>query len=257
MLKKGLPIIPEVLKWARESAGYHAVEELNRSFPKLSEWEQGISQPSYLQLEQLAKKYKRPTAVFFFPLPPKELPIEKSLRSSEVNLYNLSPTIRFLYRKAKVYQIYLQELFSEEYKEQLQKISWLKFETNTSIEDAAKNIRKKLHISLYDQRNWKNTEQALERWRELLAENGVYVFKDAFYNKKVSGFCIYDEIFPIIFINNSHSESRQIFTIFHELGHLIFKQNYLDSYENFWKLKQRENFNIEAKCNMFASNFLI
>src|SRR3546814_17029352 len=44
----------------------------------------------------------------------------------------------------------------------------------------------------------------------------------AFRTDDFSGFCLYDEEFPIIYVNNSSAKTRQIFTYFHELAHLVF-----------------------------------
>lgn len=257
-MSKGILINSKVLVWARETAGYH-LEDLSRTFPKLSNWEKGVSYPTYLQLKALANKYKRPCAVFFFPEPPDEETIEKSLRAlSEEDVRNLNPQVRFLFRKAKTFQIYLEELFSDRYEEQINKISWLKMDIQNSPIILARKVREIFSITLENQSLWKTFEQALEEWRAVLANHGIYIFKDAFKNNKISGFCIYDNVFPIIYINNSHSKSRQIFTLFHELAHLIFKQNYLDFLdENTLYLKNQDPSNIEVKCNVFAGNFLI
>lgn len=253
-MRKGIPITPSVLKWARQSAGYHTTEELTRIFPKLIEWENGESFPTYSQIKELAKKYKRPIAVFFFPEPPQEKTIEKSLRAiSENEIYNLTPQIRFLFRKAKIFQINLSELLIDEYLNHLTKIKWLN--QDYTLPDMAKRIRNILKVSVEQQSQWKSTGEALEAWRNILADNGIFVFKDAFKNERISGFCIYDDLFPIIYLNNSQSETRQIFTIFHELAHLIFKQNYLDLSEDLRSYNKRSN--IESACNAFAGAFLV
>jgi Zn-dependent peptidase ImmA (M78 family) len=257
-MPKGIPINPEVLVWAREIAGYQ-LEDLSRTFPKLRDWEKGAAYPTYLQLQTLANKYKRPSAVFFFPEPPDEETIEKSLRAlSEEDVRNLNPQVRFLFRKAKTFQIYLKELFSDRHEEQTNKINWLKMDTQNSPIMLARQVRDIFSITPETQSLWKTFEQALEEWRAILAKHGIYIFKDAFKNNKISGFCIYDGMFPIIYINNSHSKSRQIFTLFHELAHLIFKQNYLDVLdENNLYLNSQDPSNIEVKCNAFAGSFLI
>lgn len=68
-MKQGIPINPAMLKWARESAGYTLIEELHRN-KKHEEWENGVRYPTYCQLKNLSKRYKRPIAMFFFPKPP-------------------------------------------------------------------------------------------------------------------------------------------------------------------------------------------
>lgn len=259
MTKGGeIPINPEVLKWARETAGY-SLDQLIKSFRKLDVWENGESYPTYGQLEALASKYKRPVVIFFFPFPPDEITVERSLRAvSEEDVHNLSPQVRFLFRKSKMFQLYLKELFSDKRKEQVDKLNWLKGNAQQSPSKLAHDVRTVFKITIEDQSLWESEDQALEGWRTILAQHGIFVFKDAFKDNRVSGFCIYDDLFPIIYINNSHSKSRQIFTMFHELGHLLLKENYLDILEkDYLKLEDDNSSNVEIMCNTFAGNFLV
>lgn len=253
-----IPINPTILKWARERAGYTIEQLSNKSgFTKFSDWETGASNPTYSQLELIADTLHRPIALFFFPAPPSEEPIEKSLRAmSEEDVENLSPGIRHLFRKAKAFQISLRELWSGETTIQEKRISWLEILRNSK--SPAAQAREFLKIPLVEQRSWQDSEEALKKWRNVLADNGLYIFKDAFRNERIAGFCIYDDVFPIIYINNSLAKNRQIFTIFHELGHLIYKQTYLDVFDqNFWRLETQDPSHIEVKCNAFAAEFLV
>lgn len=67
---------PAIIKWARERSGYSleaAAAIVKKDVATLSDWESGGSAPTYVQLEKLADKYKRPVAIFFFPEPPEEI----------------------------------------------------------------------------------------------------------------------------------------------------------------------------------------
>lgn len=257
-VKETLPINPEVLKWARETAGYVLADEC-KQYPKFLEWESGKTYPSYSQLKKLATRYKRPLAVFFFPEPPEEEKIEKSLRAlyrDDVNL--LTPTVRYLFRKATAFKIYLKEIFSEDLHVQLEKVKWLNKKVDKNIHILAYDVRKHFNISLETQIKWKDSGEALEKWRDILADNGVYVFKDAFKDENISGFCIYDDHFPIIYLNNSTTKNRQIFTLFHELAHLILHQSQLDTFDdNMKNVRKDDAWYVEHQCNLFSSNFLV
>lgn len=59
-------ITPKVLQWARESSRMSlqtAASKVSVSPEKLTEWEDGISQPTIKQAETLAKAYRRPIAL--------------------------------------------------------------------------------------------------------------------------------------------------------------------------------------------------
>jgi Zn-dependent peptidase ImmA (M78 family) len=54
------------------------------------------------------------------------------------------------------------------------------------------------------------------------------------------------------------SKARQIFTIFHELGHLLFKAGGVDHLqESYYSRLQSDYYAIEQKCNEFAGEFLL
>ena len=257
-----IPVNKEILRWARETHGF-SIEDLEKPFPKLALWESKNHKdcPTYSQLEQLALRYKRPLAIFFFPDPPAEESIKKSLRSvSERDFESLSPTMHHIFRKAKAFQISLRELYQSDESEQKKRISWLpELDTSTAIVNLAGKVRDIFGVTSEEQESWKHSEKAFKKWRSVLSDNGLYVFKEAFKTDKIAGFCMYDQLFPIIFINNTNqSVNRQIFTLFHELGHLVYKNSYLDVIENrTWEHESPDTQNIEVKCNKFANYVLI
>jgi Zn-dependent peptidase ImmA (M78 family) len=83
-------------------------------------------------------------------------------------------------------------------------------------------------VSLGEQLGWNSTDIALEHWRNAFIQAGVYTFKDAFHVDNYFGFCLYDDTYPVIYVNNSSAKSRQIFTLFHELAHLLFHTSGID-----------------------------
>jgi len=61
-------INPDILKWARERSGYTVkaiAAFLKKDASIVNDWEAGESAPTYIQLEKLADKYKRPIAFSF------------------------------------------------------------------------------------------------------------------------------------------------------------------------------------------------
>ena len=94
---------------------------------------------------------------------------------------------------------------------------------NDSVTELAQQTRSYLWcISVETQAR---LEQCHERSTRKLArasieDKGIFVFKDAFRDDSVDGFCLVHEQFPVIYLNNSRSAVRQIFSLFHELAHL-------------------------------------
>lgn len=258
-VKEGLPITPAIVQWARERAGY-SMEDASRVFKKIAAWEAGEALPTYAQVEQMGEKFKTPVAVFFFPKPPAVPPIEQSFRTLTTEDFAAIPrTVRLFLRRGQAMQINLAEL--NDGKNQAPRLITreLKFTPNTSIEKIATEVRAYLGVSIEEQASWKSVDDALEAWREVFATRaGVYVFKDAFHAPNYFGFCLYDDEFPIIYINNSSAKSRQIFTLFHELGHLLFHTSGIDILDDPFvdHLGSAEQ-KIEIICNGLAARALV
>jgi Zn-dependent peptidase ImmA (M78 family) len=101
-------------------------------------------------------------------------------------------------------------------------------------------------------------DEAFKNWRKILEEHGVFVFKEAFKSDTFSGFCLYDKQFPVIYVNNSKSSSRQIFTLFHELAHLLFGTGGVDTQlEDYIYYLKGDDKAIEVLCNRFGGEFLV
>ena len=265
-MSERIPVNPAVLRWARETAGYSiedVVDKIKRkhvTVEVVQDWEAGNASPSYPQLEKLAYEiFKRPLALFFFPEPPEEETPGQSFRTlpqEEINL--LKPKLLYLIRKAMVFQENLRELY--DYVNPARKKIYIDFEikSSDSVSDVTKKVRKYLDVSIDEQYALESYEAALKYWRNLLEEHGIFIFKDAFEDDEFSGFCLYDDEFPIIYINNSQAKSRQIFTLFHELAHLLFRTGGVDlRHDDFVQRMRGVNKRIEVFCNEFAGEFLV
>jgi Zn-dependent peptidase ImmA (M78 family) len=134
----------------------------------------------------------------------------------------------------------------------------VEFESTSNIDTMADTVRQYLNISIETQMSWPTAEYAQKAWRDALANVGIFVFKDAFRSEEFSGFCLYDPEFPIIYVNNSCAKTRQIFTYFHELAHLIFRTSGIDKRDDsFIAHLSLESQKIEKLCNAFAAAFLV
>ena len=256
-----IPVNNNILKWARETSGLSIAEvarKRKKNTNEIENWERGISSPTYPQLEKLAYDvYRRPAAVFFFPAIPQESSPRAEFRTlPEEEVDAMPPEIIKLYKRAKVYQLNLQEL-GQSNANVPRLVDNFNLTKTASIIELAKAVRSFLKIDLQTQAGWKNTDVAIEAWRNALIACGIYIFKDAFKNNNYSGLSLYDENYPVILINNSMSKTRQIFTIFHEVGHLLFKSGGIDILEeSFIDRLQSDYYAIEQKCNEFAGEFL-
>lgn len=253
-----IPITPSVLVWARERAGL-SLEDAAERFKRLSDWESGEASPTYPQLEQLSDAFKVPIAVFFFPEPPDVPSVNETFRTlPDAELARLPSRMRLLMRKAKAMQLDLAELTQNRNPADRLITRELEFNANVDIAEMATTVRDYMGVSIDQQMDWKDTETALKEWRSALLKVGVFVFKDAFRQDSFSGFCLFDDEFPIIYVNNSSTKTRQIFTYFHELAHLIFHTSGIDKVrDTYIDRLTGDSKQVEILCNSFASRFLM
>jgi len=258
-----IPVNNQILKWARETSGY-SIEDVSRRMKKpldtIRSWEAGESAPSYPQLEKLAYEvYKRPAAVFFFPSVPKENTPKAEFRTLPAEVVDdMPPEVVKIYKKAKIYQLNLKELYDDKPPAGTPLLSLFTLDTSSSVAKIAAQVRMFLGVNLETQVSWKNLDTAIDAWRDALTAVGIFVFKDAFHNDQFSGMSLYEDRYPVIVINNSMSKARQVFTIFHELGHLLFKAGGVDVLqESFFDRFKPDYYAIEQKCNEFAGEFLL
>ena len=264
MAGEQIQVTPAVLRWARKRAGF-SVDDLLPNFKKLDQWEADDPEsfPTYPQLEQLADKFKVPVAVFFFPEPPDLPPIGNSFRTlPEAMFERLPPRIIYMLRKAKAMQLNLAELNDGVNPANRLVTRDLTFRPNVPVAAMARRVREYLGVSIAQQSSWASDEIALKNWRQVLLGVGLFVFKDAFRFKGYSGFCLYVDVFPFIYLNNSTTKTRQIFTLFHELAHLVFRTSGIDALDQRYRLEDFESLpaparRIERICNQFAVQFLV
>jgi Zn-dependent peptidase ImmA (M78 family)/DNA-binding XRE family transcriptional regulator len=254
----------QMLVWARERAGYSArevAETLGKSIETIEAWETGTGAPTYPQLEALAYRlYKRPLALFFFPEPPDEPDPEHAFRTlPDFEIEELNSDTRYKVRQALALQESLRELNAGVNPAERKIFRDLKPGPSLSASSMAKRVREYLGVDAHTQTHeWTGSDQALKSWRAAVEESGVFIFKNAFKQKDVSGFCLYDDEFPLIYLNNGTSKTRQIFTIFHELGHILTRTSGVtkrnDSYISQLTGHPKR---IEVFCNEFAAEVLV
>lgn len=263
MAGEQMPVTPAIITWARERTGL-SLEGAAEKFKKIAAWEAGEAAPTYTQLEALADAFKVPVAVFFFPAPPNVPSITESFRTiPTARLDELAPRIRLLLRKAKAFQISLAELNSGRNPAERLITRDLRVSINTPAEQLARRVSEYFgavveKASGRPSNSAPSAAVALERWRAAFASVGVFVFKDAFKAPNYAGFCLYDDEFPVIYVNNSAAKERQIFTLFHELAHLLFHTSGIDfRADDVLPLLTNDARRIEVLCNRFAGVFLV
>lgn len=249
----------DIIRWARERYNMSQEEaacHIGVDFDKYICWEEGKSYPTYAKLKKLGEVFKKPTAIFFFPCPPKLPNITGDLRTlpNEVT-QGFSKNIIVQFEKAKAYQLNLEELYSSNPRACILNE---RDQFPTELSELCDYFRLRLGFPISAQKARKNDKIVFEIYRERFYELGIYVFKDSFKDNSASGLCIYDEQYPVIVINNSMSFARQNFTLFHELYHLISQTNGVEIIrDDFFSHLSSDQERIEKYCDIFANEFLV
>jgi Zn-dependent peptidase ImmA (M78 family) len=238
---------PYILKWARFEAGYnidYVVHKLKIDVDEFNNLEKTGKNIRYSDLEKMSKIYKRQPLIFFlksenFDGEKTTLPTE--YRNLDVNQNNFSPNLRLIIRRTKRCLKFYKEntppdIINSEY-------SWLK---NSQISPTS--IREKLDLTVDKQRKNKR----FSFYRELVEENlNIFVFQFPIKHKECDGFSYTKIGMPYaIVVNSRNSDTRKIFTLFHELAHII------DGSDSICIINSDAK-SVEAKVNSFASDVLL
>lgn len=255
---------PAVLRWARESMGMSVEDvalKLKRPPEDIRAWESAdAAAPTYAQLETLAYKVlKRPLAVFFLPEPPQEVSPKREFRTlPDAELQALHADTHMQVRRAHAFQLTLREIFDGGAPAERQRLLEARLNVQGSVVRQASVVREVLGVSLIDQVAWRSDEVALKRWRESVEGLGIFVFKAPFKQKDISGFCLPAEDFPLIYLNNSTTKTRQTFSLLHELAHLLLNVAGISKFDTEYvrRLPATEQ-RIEVFCNQMAAEMLM
>ena len=240
-----------ILRQCREQIGY-SIEEARKKFRRIDKFESGEAKPTYKQLAKMAELYVVPQWVFLKSELPEEYKFDtNSAYRTLVGSSRFEPyEIRRLLTKVECFRELIINL-SKDINEPVTKFSPPLIENFENTIEVAKIVREWLGCSDSD-------KHSFEQWRSIIESKGIFVFLTSKFSawSKVDvslfrGMAIYKEILPIIIINDSDTYKAQIFTLFHEMGHLIKKQIVLDNTDF------DDDSEEEVWCNDFAGNFLM
>jgi len=241
-----------VLAWARESLALtrnQACDRTGLTAKRLVQLESSEKTPTIDELKALSKAYKRTIATLLLKNPPKEKPLpsdKRTVDSSEMGHFH-EKTILAVRKARAMMQSYL-ELRNE--------MGWTtpKFSLRATLSDRPDQAAKDMRVVLKLDEIWQITDVnfALEAYIEQVESLGIAVFQLSLTQDRLRGLSIVDEIVPIIGIKRgSEPAHSKIFTLFHELGHILLQEGGLCD------LSDNPSFQIEKWCNAFAAEILM
>ena len=244
---------PEILIWARESAGYTLDEVAAGSgLAKAPQWESGELKPTINQLRILARKYKRPLAVFYLQEVPTDFQAIKDFRGlHSEGLRRMSPQLHLQVRAAQERREIALDLL-EEIGEEVSELS-ISANLDEDPEVVGTNVRRHLRITDAKQRAWRDKREAFNGWRSLIEESGVLVFQmDKVDTNEASGFALSETKLPAIAVNRADTLSRRTFSLLHEFAHLLLAKSGVSEF-HIDVTRPPETEQVEIWCNAVAA----
>ncbi len=265
------PVIPTALIQIREMAGYDSPEKIHpgreKETEKLRAWEAGKTKPTLNQAKQLAKKYRISHLLFYS----KDLPDTFQTKlPPDFRRYKrrqpYSPNLRFAVREVFYRQEWLKDYLRDTEQQNFSPPQSVQISDNPRT--LATKIRKWLGITMNTQQRCRKTEDAFDLWRSAIEKQGVTVFTNNTHRYykinpgEYDGLAISDNLAPLILLNPGPNlkNSRSIFTLIHELAHLLLGEGALSlinfrSQNNINNTDARE-LQIESWCNKVAGEVL-
>jgi Zn-dependent peptidase ImmA (M78 family) len=250
-----VPITPSVLQWAIDESG-HSTDALAKRVDvkeaELEAWLRGESQPSLTAFKKLALALRRPTATFLLPKPPQTNAVAIEFRHAPgVASRGLLPEERLRIREVSRLQEAVAWLLDEmgDTAPELPKLS-----SSMSAEVAGKRLRDILSVDITIQTAWHDERVALKEWRRTLEDIGVLVFLLPMGADAARGFSIWNARAPAIVANTHWNTAARIYTLFHELAHVLTRTNSVCADDG---RAQRNSTDLERWCEQAAAAALL
>lgn len=253
-----VPVTGSVLKWAVENSGL-SVEELCTRLKiepeTLQAWISEKERPLLSKFHDLAAKLHRPPAMLLLP----EAPTSES-RKLEFR-HPISKT-RGPLQEAELVRIREVERIQET-------ISWTRRElkgqkpelpaltSKSDPESAAETMRQRLGISAATQINFDSDGKALKGWRRAFEDLGLLVFQFPLGERGIRGFSLWDEFAPAVVFSSAWPENVRLFSMMHELGHLLTRTDSACQDIGRAEIKTRAEDDHERWCDRFAAAVLL
>lgn len=241
-----------VLVWARKSLAItrnQASEKTKIAAKRLAQLEKGERQPTLEELKEFSKAYKRTIATLLLSEPPKENPLPADRRTvNSKDLGNFHEKTIMAVRKARA----LAQSYVELRQEMDVEIPKLNFVASINEQPQSVAVKIRQLLNLDEIREIQNINDALEAYIQKVESLGIAVFQLSLTQDKLRGFSITDDVIPIIGIKRGGEAAHsKIFTLFHELGHILLNEGALCD------LSEKTNIEIEKWCNAFSAEVLI
>lgn len=253
-------VTPEVLTWARNLDSItlgEASKRLNVKEDKIDEWENGLSLPTLRQAKTLARLYRVPFVYFYLPdVPQKTKRIDKIDYRTFGNIgerFEMSRELRWTLRDIEERRDTMLSLY-EANGQEIQQFT-LKMDFKTTHQDIADAVRDLLNITYEKQVRFRKPEKFLSYCISKLEQMDFLIFQASKIDpKEMRGLSLAYDVFPIITLNRKDEPSARLFTLIHELIHIITNTSGICNAISEDPISDND---IELMCNDIAGKVLV
>jgi len=253
-------VSPEVLRWARTRSGIDDETWASR-FKDYDAWLSGDKTPTVKQLQTFASKAHAPFGQLLLDEPPQEEVPIPDFRTVE-NQPVVQPSADLL---EVIYQCQRRQDWYRNNQLILGEDS-LRFvgsaTTRTPIEAAAAGLRQLVDWTSANRSELRSWDDAVTRLRENAETAGVLVMISGIVGSNTHrkldpasfrGFALVDPYASIVFVNGADSKSAQVFTLAHELAHVLLGSTALSDLTG----ESIRTNDTERWCNRVAAELLV
>jgi Zn-dependent peptidase ImmA (M78 family)/transcriptional regulator with XRE-family HTH domain len=254
---------PELLRWARERAGFTVGEMAHRlgfkSEERVLEWEQtGVL--AYTHLQRLSQKAHVPLGYLFLPAPPEEPVPIKDFRKLQGAGTHASPDLLDTIYACQQRQSWMRDYLISIGEEPLPFVGRATIDDNP--DEVAADIRATLGFSTNSRAQLPNSDLALSHMMKQAEDAGILVERNGVVGnnthrpldrEEFRGFALADPYAPLIFINGKDYVASQMFTLVHEAVHVWLNQSGIPDVN----ILREPDTATERFCNAVAAEMLV
>ena len=258
MAVERLNIQPNLLRWVIQRAGI-SEEKAIETFPLLNGWLSQEKQPTLNQLKNFAAKFYVPFGYLFM----SNLPIENipfpMFRGEAGQQYHFNLNVYDTVMNVQARQEWLEEYLEEN---DIKTCNFIgSITTKTSISETVRRLRTILDLDDRWAFSLASPDAAVSLLGQKIEDTGVFLAYNGVVGNnthrplKVSecrGFALVNEKAPYIFVNSADSKSAQLFTLIHEVAHLMLGVSAGHAGSEVLNHEATENY-----CDMVAAEFLV
>ncbi len=227
-----VPVKKEICRWALEEAQKDETVFLAR-FEQAEKWLKEDLNPTFKQLEDAATFLQIPFGYMFLDTPPRRDSMQVEFRSISNKISNISKNLQ-----DTILAMDSRRGWMSDYRKEL---GWTKLAVIKQFHEKksgrtstdAKLAKTLLNLSPDWHTLPKDLDEAFRFLKEKLEDIGILVMRSGIVGNNTKrpldvnefrAFLLYDDVAPLIFINNNDSKAGKIFSLVHEFFHVLFEQ---------------------------------